>query len=221
MATLFEKFTLLHVPYEQNERVNLLSKLASTQRGGNNRSIIHERIGRSTIEELIREASKYTLMGEHLYKRGFSFPLLKFLDEDESRYGVCGTHIGGRALESKVARASYYWLTLKCDCIEYVCKDTLGLARTTTLGHVTLAVPKMGQYFTKWVEAELFPTISTERFKSFYWKKLICRFGLLAKIVSDNGMQFASWSIANFYHRVNLGRISQGHVIRVMPSVEN
>ncbi|RDX92201.1 hypothetical protein CR513_25714, partial [Mucuna pruriens] len=34
--------------------------------------------------------------------------------------GVCGTHIGGQALASKVPRVGYYWLTLKRDCTEFV-----------------------------------------------------------------------------------------------------
>ncbi|RDX82404.1 hypothetical protein CR513_36806, partial [Mucuna pruriens] len=33
-------------------------------------------------------------------------------------------------------------------------------------------------YFTKWVEVELVATISVERVKRFYWKTIICRFGL-------------------------------------------
>ncbi|RDX83818.1 rnhA, partial [Mucuna pruriens] len=36
LAVAFEKFILLHVPPEQNERVDLLSKLASTQRSDYN-----------------------------------------------------------------------------------------------------------------------------------------------------------------------------------------
>ncbi|RDX87393.1 Retrovirus-related Pol polyprotein from transposon 17.6, partial [Mucuna pruriens] len=36
LVASFEKFTLLHVPREQNEKADLLLKLASTQRGGNN-----------------------------------------------------------------------------------------------------------------------------------------------------------------------------------------
>ncbi|RDY13379.1 hypothetical protein CR513_01709, partial [Mucuna pruriens] len=65
--------------------------------------------------KLIREASKYTLVGEHLYRRGFSFPLLKCLDTDEAEYimrevheGDCGSHIGGRAIASKVAKVDYF-----------------------------------------------------------------------------------------------------------------
>ncbi|RDX74303.1 hypothetical protein CR513_45968, partial [Mucuna pruriens] len=33
-----------------------------------------------------------------------------------------GTHIGGRALASKIARVGYYWPTLKTDCMNYVKK---------------------------------------------------------------------------------------------------
>ncbi|RDX93461.1 hypothetical protein CR513_24273, partial [Mucuna pruriens] len=46
----FEGFTLLHVPQEQNERADLLVKLASTQKGGLHRTIIQKALGRPTIE---------------------------------------------------------------------------------------------------------------------------------------------------------------------------
>ncbi|RDX71621.1 hypothetical protein CR513_49012, partial [Mucuna pruriens] len=47
-----ERFTLLHVPHEQNERADLLVKLVRTQRGGLKRTVIQEALGRLTIEEL-------------------------------------------------------------------------------------------------------------------------------------------------------------------------
>ncbi|RDX92673.1 hypothetical protein CR513_25161, partial [Mucuna pruriens] len=60
----------------------------------------------------MKEAAKYTMVGQRLYRRGFAFPLLKCLDQEEAEYtmkevheGICGTHIGGRALASKIARA--------------------------------------------------------------------------------------------------------------------
>ncbi|RDY08814.1 Tf2-8, partial [Mucuna pruriens] len=62
-------------------------------------------------------------------------------------------------------------------------------------------------YFTKWIEAEPVTTISAERIKPFYWKKIICRFGLLAEIVSDNGTQFASWSTANFCTQLKIKQL--------------
>ncbi|RDX91011.1 hypothetical protein CR513_27082, partial [Mucuna pruriens] len=93
----FERFELIHVPREQNERVDLLAKLASTQRRGQLRSVIHENLEAPTIDReelqdgrtneneeearrMTNEAAKYTLVGQRLYKRGFAFPLLKCLD---------------------------------------------------------------------------------------------------------------------------------------------
>ncbi|RDX64608.1 hypothetical protein CR513_56825, partial [Mucuna pruriens] len=66
------------------------------------------------------------------------------------------------------------------------------------LGRLTWVETLLMDYFTKWMEAKPVATISVKRVKCFYWKKLICRFGLLAEIVSDNGTQFASQLTADF-----------------------
>ena len=42
-------------------------------------------------------------------------------------------------------------------------------------------------YFTKWVEAEALATITEARIKNFFWKNIICRFGIPLTIISDNG----------------------------------
>ncbi|GAA0175285.1 hypothetical protein LIER_41889 [Lithospermum erythrorhizon] len=39
---------------------------------------------------------------------------------NEVHEGDCSHHIGGRALESKITRAGYYWPTLMADSLEYV-----------------------------------------------------------------------------------------------------
>lgn len=53
-------------------------------------------------------------------------------------------------------------------------------------------------YFTKWVEAEAVAKIIVERVRHFYWKKIICRFGLPHCIVSENGTQFANSTVKEF-----------------------
>ncbi|RDX81360.1 Retrovirus-related Pol polyprotein from transposon 17.6, partial [Mucuna pruriens] len=109
MVASFKNFTLLHVPRDQNERANLLAKLASTRRGLQ-RSVIHENISSPTIDrpevqhneerktwmdpiieylkdgklpadsvgsnKVRKEALNYTLIEQHLYRRGFSSPYL-------------------------------------------------------------------------------------------------------------------------------------------------
>ncbi|RDX96069.1 Tf2-9, partial [Mucuna pruriens] len=278
-ASSFDKFTLLHVPKDQNERADLLAKLASTQRRGQQKTVIHEKLSMPAIErpeilsignkaatwmtpildylqkeavpedpkevlKTTKEATKYTILGQQLYRRGFSFPLLRCLEGDESSYvikeiheGVCGTHIGGRALASKIARAGYYWPTMKGDRMDYVkkCDKCQRFAEghkapPENLHHVTSPWPffKWGvdilgpfppapgqikflivavDYFIKWVEAEPVATITAERIKRFYWKRIICRFGLPAEIVSDSGTQFASKGAAEFYKELNIKQV--------------
>nr|GEY33772.1 reverse transcriptase domain-containing protein [Tanacetum cinerariifolium] len=46
-------------------------------------------------------------------------------------------------------------------------------------------------YFTKWVEAKAVATITGRQVKRFVWDKIVCRFGIPGKIISDNGKQFA------------------------------
>ncbi|XP_072066863.1 uncharacterized protein [Arachis hypogaea] len=62
-------------------------------------------------QNFTRKASLYTNIAGELYRRGFSQPLLKCLSKDEAHEvmnevheGVCGNHIGGRALAAKIIR---------------------------------------------------------------------------------------------------------------------
>lgn len=50
MKSVFSKLKVEHVPHEQNVRADLLAKLASTKRPGNNRSVIQETIKRPSID---------------------------------------------------------------------------------------------------------------------------------------------------------------------------
>ena len=45
-------------------------------------------------------------------------------------------------------------------------------------------------YFTKWVEAEPLTTITEKSIRTFVWRNIICRYGILRVLVSDNGKQF-------------------------------
>ncbi|XP_016185043.1 uncharacterized protein LOC107626660 [Arachis ipaensis] len=76
-----------------------------------------------------RRASYYTIVRDNLYRRGFSQPLLRCISKNEAETvmaetheGVCGNHIGGRALSAKILRTGYYWPTMKRDCFAKVKK---------------------------------------------------------------------------------------------------
>ncbi|RDX95029.1 Gypsy retrotransposon integrase-like protein 1, partial [Mucuna pruriens] len=159
MVATFEKFTLHHVPRE----VDLLSKLATTQRRGLQRSIIHESISCPIIEETLvccaeerrtwvtplkeylkdEQLSSYPNETKKLVRDAakFFFPITSLCGGKKSQYvvkevheGVCSTYIGGRELANKIARAGYYWPTLKNDCMKYVkrCDRCQRFAEVTT-----------------------------------------------------------------------------------------
>ena len=54
-------------------------------------------------------------MNNALYKRGFSMPYLKYVDEGEAKYileeiheGICEDHVGPRSVVSKIIRIGYF-----------------------------------------------------------------------------------------------------------------
>ena len=74
-------------------------------------------------------AARFTILNGTLYKRGFSIPYLKCVDEEEATYileeiheGVCGDHAGLKSLVSKVVRTGYFWPTMQIDARELVKK---------------------------------------------------------------------------------------------------
>ena len=175
-------------------------------------------------KKIKKRAAKFTILNDTLYKRGFSVPYLKCVDEDEAKYileeiheGVYRDHAGPRSLVSKVIRTGYFWPTMQVDAIELVkkcdkCQRFGNVQRLPAEKLMTIASPwpfaqwgidivgslpqDKGQvkfllvaidYFTKWVEAEALAIITEARIRSFVWKNIICRFGILRTITSDNG----------------------------------
>ncbi|RDX88901.1 Tf2-6, partial [Mucuna pruriens] len=221
---MFESFTLIHVPRDQNERADLLAKLASTQRRGQQKSVIHENLSAPTVDRLevwsleskttwmtpfleylredqvpkdpgeaqrvIKEASKYTLVGQHLYRRGYAFPLLRCLEGDEATYIIQEVHEGRFAEGHKAPQERLHSVTSPWPFYKWGV-DILGPFP-----------PALGQ-----VEAEPVATISSERIKRFFWKKIICRFDIPVEIVSDNGTQFASKGTVEFYEGIKIKQL--------------
>ncbi|KAI5410826.1 hypothetical protein KIW84_056097 [Lathyrus oleraceus] len=74
-----------------------------------------------------RRACSYVLLEGKLYRRGFSIPLLKCVEEEkvpdilgEIHRGINAQHLGGRSLARKALRAGYYWPTMQNDSKEHV-----------------------------------------------------------------------------------------------------
>ena len=74
-----------------------------------------------------KRAARFTILNDALYKRDFSMPYLKCVDESEAKYileeihqGICGDHAGPRSLVSKIIRTNYFWPIMQKDAKEFV-----------------------------------------------------------------------------------------------------
>nr|KYP57086.1 Retrovirus-related Pol polyprotein from transposon 17.6 [Cajanus cajan] len=238
MSANFTKFSLNHVPREPNSRADLLSKLASTKKPGATRSVIQETLTQPSISEahgnvLFIQEELDSWMGLYIaYLTRGELPEDKreasLVAMDEVHSGMRGSHIGGQALVYKVARAGYFWPSLRNDCVNWVQKCD-GYQRHATLHHspaerlhsilspwpfnkwgidilgpFPIAVRQLKflivavDYFSKWIEAEPVATIFVEKVRVFLWKNVVCRYDVPQVLVSDNGTQFASSRVRDF-----------------------
>ncbi|GKV34728.1 hypothetical protein SLEP1_g43074 [Rubroshorea leprosula] len=128
----FQKFYLSKIPRTENEQANSLSKFAS-DRFLSSRSVFVEVLDEPSFMKsreamkLRKKASRYTFINGVLYKRSFSFPLLRCLNPYEVEYalkevheGVCGSHIGARTLAHKVLWQGYYWSNMYKEATHFV-----------------------------------------------------------------------------------------------------
>ncbi|GJZ32528.1 reverse transcriptase domain-containing protein [Tanacetum coccineum] len=136
----------------------------------------------------------------------------------EIHEGSCSMHAGRRFVVAKALRTGYYWPTMHKDaraliraCQDYQVHKPILRNPQQKLNPITSPWPfyKWGiniagpfpegpgkvkflivaiDYFTKWIEAK--PTITGNHVKKFAWDNIVCRFGLLGEIISDNGKQF-------------------------------
>ena len=67
------------------------------------------------------------MLNDELYKRGFSQPYLRYVEEEEAKYvleevhgGVCDNHLEAKSLVIKIMRVDYFWPTMQQDAVDFV-----------------------------------------------------------------------------------------------------
>lgn len=59
-------------------------------------------------------------------------------------------------------------------------------------------------YFSKWVEVDVYASIKDKDVSKFIWKNIVCRFGIPLASVADNGPQFDSIAFRTFYSELKI-----------------
>ena len=69
------------------------------------------------------------MLNDEFYKRGFSQPYLRCVEEEETKYvleevhrGICDDHMRAKSLVRKIMRMSYFWPTMQQDAANFVKK---------------------------------------------------------------------------------------------------
>ena len=67
------------------------------------------------------------MLNEKLYKRDFSQPYLRCVEEEEVKYvleevheGICGDHMGAKSLARKIMKVGYFWPIMQQDAADFV-----------------------------------------------------------------------------------------------------
>ncbi|XP_064966426.1 uncharacterized protein LOC135675229 [Musa acuminata AAA Group] len=114
---------------------------------------------KATARCLRRTHAWYTEVSGRLYKRSFTYPLLRCFEPDEAQIvlaevheRVCGEHIGGQTLAHKILRQGYYWPTMCRDVKAHVqqCSSCQEHARTPRQPMVPLTPIDCAWPFAQW-----------------------------------------------------------------------
>ncbi|GJZ46735.1 reverse transcriptase domain-containing protein [Tanacetum coccineum] len=149
----------------------------------------------------------------------------------EIHEGSCSMHAGPRSMVAKAIRSGNYWPTMHRDARDMIlkCKDCQvhrpvprnpqqPLTPITSPwpfykwgidipeGKVKFLIVAM-DYFIKWIEAKAMATISGGQIKKFVWDNIVCRFGLIGEIVSDNGKQFSDNPFKDWCEKLNITQL--------------
>jgi len=191
-----------------------------------------------------KSSSMYVLIDGNLFQYGYSRPLLICVDKEEAtrirvelHEGICGSHIGGRALMLRVLRAGLYWPTMQTDYMEYVrrceqCQKHADWARAPpkVLHSINALWPfhtweinilrpfphairqlkfliVVVEYFTKWIEAEPVAIIIGNKIRDFIWKNIVCMFGVSRRLILDNGTQFVCSQVQQLCKEVGIKQV--------------
>ncbi|XP_022849886.1 uncharacterized protein LOC111371977 [Olea europaea var. sylvestris] len=129
----FKTTQVKQIPRSHNNHADALARLATSEEIEEFDSIPVGRMSLPSTEldkvarKLRTRSARYTLIDNILYKRGYSTPLLRCLNEEEAQYalqdiheGICENHSGGLSLAHKIVRQGYFWPAIKEDSLEFV-----------------------------------------------------------------------------------------------------
>ncbi|XP_061358794.1 uncharacterized protein LOC133302987 [Gastrolobium bilobum] len=177
----FKEIRVEHIRRSDNVRADVLSKLASTKATGSLRTIIQQSIRAPSVVWMVEEVDWRSPIKDYLANEYVLEEILKELT---------GTTLVGSRWQGKLYEQDIFgqrWEKTLKDMFRNVINARSPFPRA--VGGVRYLIVA-ADYFTKWIEAELVATITARKVQKFFIGKIVCRFGIPAIIITDNGTQF-------------------------------
>nr|GEU69689.1 reverse transcriptase domain-containing protein [Tanacetum cinerariifolium] len=200
----FTNFSKSQVPRSKNKKVDALSKIASTSFAHLSKQVLVKVLKEKSIQE--RE------MATVVEEEGPTWMtlIIEYLRDEtllNNRNDASKLRIKARQyelLEGILYKRSFLNPWLKCVGplqadygIDIVGPFPEGPRK------VKLLIVAMDN-FTKWIEAKAVAIITGSQVKKFVWDNIVCHFGLLGEIVSDNGKQFSDDPFKDWFEKLNI-----------------
>jgi hypothetical protein len=146
--------------------------------------------------------------------------------------GICGGHIGARALAAKVLGQGFYWpaviddaakLVSTCEACQKFSRKSKALAQPSQLIAPSWPLQRWGidiiskltqaqgnyifavvtvEYFMKWIEAKPLINISSATITKFFWQNIVCCYVIPRHITVDNTKYFDSAMRKDFCQQI-------------------
>ncbi|GAU45489.1 hypothetical protein TSUD_191080 [Trifolium subterraneum] len=196
--TKLDSAEIQHVPREHNKQADILSKLASTKRKNGNKSVIQEILSHPSIQKPTRVLDINVIGDINCWMT----PVYNYLahgtlpnDDVLTRPQPTTSSATYTRELTHSTSAVFPWPERHCE------QDITGQLCSKMLKSTYLIVGV--DYFTKWVEAESLPEITSFRILRFFKRDILCRFGIPQAVVTDNGTQFTDKTFRGFLAKIN------------------
>ncbi|XP_050217513.1 uncharacterized protein LOC126668351 [Mercurialis annua] len=208
-ATVNEKIPGVHFSIQKHSSIDNHETIFLTQTLENWMQGIAHYLMDGTLPEnrdkaykILRQAPYYAFLDGVLYRKSFTHPWSRCLTAEEGEYvlreiheGICGAHIDPRMLAKKAVLQGYYW-PLMVRQAEEIVKKCENCQRHQNIRHA----PTTEQCpITKAVS-----TITEARIRDFFWRQIVCRFGIPRALVTDNGKQFNCRAFKEFCNDLHI-----------------
>ncbi|GKA99381.1 reverse transcriptase domain-containing protein [Tanacetum coccineum] len=209
----FAKFSIIQVPRSENKKADALSKIAST-------SFAH--LSKQVLVEILKEKSIQEKEVEAIVEEEgptWMTPIIEYLKErtlPDDKKEASKLRIKARQyefLEGVLYKQSFLkpWLRNPQQLLTSITAPwpfyKLGIDIAGPFpegpGKVKFLIVAM-DYFTKWIEAKTVATITCNQVEKFVWDNIVCRFGLLGEIVSNNSKQLSDNPFKDWCDKLNI-----------------